>query len=322
MKNRLLFLLKIIVSGVLLYLIILKIDWNQLSVSLKQGNLFYLGLGVVFGIIFNMVKFMKWYYLINTKSNTYSYWDGAKSYMVGNALGLVTPMRVGDLGRALYFPPKDRPRIMGLTIVDRLIDLAIVFILAIGGSFILINKGFGILIVLLAISSLLMLYSPSVMCRGFRKIIPNGYIKEKLSKLLDVFEILNFKIMTRALILAFIAFFSIIFEFHYLVSAFEDLTLLAIFLITPLITLSTVIPVSIMGLGVREGLSILLFSMFNISAATALSAAFLFFIINNVSISIIGIIYLSKIEVTAKKVSIYTSPVPADAEHGDIDNVD
>jgi uncharacterized membrane protein YbhN (UPF0104 family) len=61
-----------------------------------------------------------------------------------------------------------------------------------------------------------------------------------------------------------------------------------------------VIPVSLMGFGVREGISILLLSNFQISSVTALSAAFLFFIINNFSISIVGVIFLSRVEIKPK----------------------
>ncbi|MDY6853843.1 MAG: lysylphosphatidylglycerol synthase transmembrane domain-containing protein [Thermodesulfobacteriota bacterium] len=307
MKKISLFGIKIVVSGGLLYAIILKIDWSQLSVSVIQGDLFYLCLGVFFGVAFNLVKFMKWHNLVKVRNHTYTYWDGAKSYMIGNALGLITPMRAGDIGRALYFDQKERPRIIGLTIIDRLIDLAIVVMLAIGGSFTLINKGFGTLVVLLSIFILFMLYSPNIMCKAFKIIIPTRFSRLNIIKGLDAFDNLDFRVITIASILSLIAFFFVILQFYYLVMAFEDITLLAIFLVTPLVTLSTIIPVSLMGLGIREGLSILLLSTYGVSASTAFSAAFLFFIINNVSISIIGIIHLSRIDVTTKKNNAYTS---------------
>lgn len=157
-----------------------------------------------------------------------------------------------------------------------------------------------------------MLYSPYAVRKKFKKIVPNGFVKEKLNKLSQVFELLNYKIVTKALSLSLLAFITTLFEFYYVVSAFEDTALLSIYLVTPLITLSALIPVTFMGLGVREGLSMLLFSMFGITAGTALSAAFLCFVINNISISIIGIIYLSRIELTAAEANIDTEPVSSD----------
>ena len=59
-----------------------------------------------------------------------------------------------------------------------------------------------------------------------------------------------------------------------------------------------------MGLGVREGLSIYFLAIFGVSAPAALSAAFLFFLINNVSISIIGVLYLGKVEMSPRDIAL------------------
>jgi uncharacterized membrane protein YbhN (UPF0104 family) len=191
---------------------------------------------------------------------------------------------------------------MGLTIVDRLVDLATVFILSIAGSFILINKGFGILVVILFLVSLLLLYSPHAIQKTLKNIFSNEFMANKINQLSHIFEMLNHKVITLSLFLSFLAFITIIVEFYCLVAAFEDIHLVSIFFVAPLITLSTVIPISLMGFGVREGVSILLLSNYQISSATALSAAFLFFIINNFSISIVGVIFLSRVEIKPKSI--------------------
>jgi uncharacterized protein (TIRG00374 family) len=228
--------------------------------------------------------------------------------MIGNALGLVTPMRAGDLGRALYFSKGDRPKIVALTVMDRLIDLTIVFILAVLGSLIVINTFFGLFIILLSLISIFILYYPAWILNIFIRITPVSYVREKLVRLLDMVEILSRRRTLIALILSLTAFLTIIIEFYYLISAFSKVGWIPICLVTPLITLSTIIPVSIMGLGVREGLSIALFSLFGVSANAALSAAFLLFLINNVSISIIGVHFFSKTNLLARKNTIYSVP--------------
>lgn len=300
MKKHLLFIIKIIVSGILLYLIFRKIDCSQLTVSFKQANFFNFFLGIIFGLVFNLVKFMKWRNLIRTGSHKCSYWDGAKSYMIGNALGIITPMRAGDLGRALYFPTQDRPKIIGLTIIDRLMDLAAVLVLCIAGGFLLINTHFGILVSAAFAVSLLILYSPVFLSNIVAKNSSNYFLKEKLRNLFDILKILDLRTISISLFLSLMAFILTVFEFYYIVGAFEKSSLIMVFLATPLITLSALLPITFMGLGVREGLSVYLFSMFGVANATGFSAAFLGFVINNVSISLIGIIYLSKIRLTYK----------------------
>lgn len=297
MKNYLVTILKVLVSGALLYLISKEIDWSQLIVSIRQGNFVYLFIGIITGCGFNLIKFIKWHYLIRTGDHNYSFSDGVKSYMIGNCLGMITPMRAGDLGRALYFHTEDRPRIIGLTIMDRFTELVAVLALSVGGCFILLNKGVGMIVVLLAFSGILSLYAAGFLHGIFKRIIPDGKIGGKIDKLMDILRLIDRNTVSMVLLLSLAAFVLCIIQFYFLISAFEKISLSSTFLATPLVTLSSILPVSIMGLGVREGISIVLLAKFNISAATAVSAAFLFFLINNVSISGIGIYYLSKVKI-------------------------
>lgn len=304
MKKVLLFLMKICVSGVLAYLIVLKIEWSQLQVSLLQGNYWYIVLAALIGTLFNFVKFFKWHFLIDLESGKYSYADASKSYMIGNALGLITPMRAGDLGRVLYFPPGEKSKILGLTIADRVIDLSAVFVLAISGSFILINKTLGTLMLLLTLVSILVLIGPAVSKTILEKrLVGIASFRDKIEKLSNVLDTLSIRMVSFCFLLSLVAFVLVILEFYFLVSAFEDISLWAVFLVAPLITLSSIIPVSIMGLGVREGLSVLLLSEYGVSAATGMTAAFLLFILNNVSISLIGILFFSRLSLLDRKLN-------------------
>ena len=149
MKKYLHLAVKILISAILIYFIMKKVDLTKLNAPLKQGSIGNLFSGVIIGIIFNLVKFFKWHWLIQTMNINKTYWDSAKSYMIGNALGIITPMRAGDLGRSLYYNPKDRPGIMGFTIIDRLLDLIAVVFFCIAGGFILFNMNFGIILGLL-----------------------------------------------------------------------------------------------------------------------------------------------------------------------------
>lgn len=290
------------VSGTILFFVIQKIEWNQLLIFFKQGNLVFLFLGVLFGIIFNLVKFLKWYLLIITGNNKHSYWDAAKSYMIGNTLGIITPMRAGDLARSLYFSLENRPRVIGLTIIDRVTDLIAVFFFSIAGGFVLINNGLGTLLVLITIASFSIIFS-SAMYTFLQGALPRNNIGEKLKKILTMFPLLSTKTVVISLIISFISFSFIILQFYSIITAFEKTRLISVYLATPLITLSTLIPVTFMGLGVREGLSVYLFSKLGISKATGFSVAFLGFFINNVTTSLIGLVLLSKVNLSGKNLS-------------------
>lgn len=301
MKSKLPTILKIIISGILLYVIFLKIDFGQLILSFRKGDIARLLIGVALGCGFNLVKFMKWHYLINAGEHNHSFVDGIKSYMIGNSLGMVTPLRAGDLGRALYFGREERARIMGLTVMDRFTELVVVLLLSIAGSFMLFDRGAGLVVLTVAVTGVVMLYSAGLLNGIFRGIVANGRIGNKLIRLTDILRVLDKKTISVILMFSIIAFLLCIIEFYFLISAFEVISLPAVFMVAPLITLSSILPVSLMGLGVREGISIVLLENFGISAPAAVSAAFLLFVINNASISAIGIIFLTKVKIKEPK---------------------
>jgi uncharacterized protein (TIRG00374 family) len=293
MKKYAILAAKIAVSIVLLYLILKKIDIRTLKDSLGQGRIAPMLAGAAVGVIFNLVKFLKWHCLIQADSSEHSYWDGAKSYMIGNALGVVTPMRAGDLGRALYFEPRSRPRVIGFTMIDRALDLVAVILFCVVGAVILVNPGFGLCLAAIGAASLVMLYNPMWMYRISNKLLHWGRLGKKLVEAAESLTLMNKRLLSISLSLSFLAFFLIIIQFFLVISAFDDISFLSACLATPLVTLSSLVPITFMGLGVREGFAVYLFSMLGISSATAFFTAFLCFFINNVSTGIIGAFFLA-----------------------------
>ncbi len=294
MKKWLILAAKIAVSAVCVYLIVLKVEWGKLVRDVRAGDMRYLLAAAGVGAVFNLMKFAKWHVLIRAGGRPYSFWHAARSYMAGNALGIVTPMRVGDLGRALCFASHDRPRIVALTVLDRVLDLAAVVVLSVAGSAVLIGTAFSATLALTGLVSLAMLCFPGTFLRAIAARVHHGTTGAALGRLARAATALSSPLMLTSLALSFAAFALTILEFYFMVSAFENVPLSTTALVTPLITLSALLPVTFMGLGVREGLSMYLFSILHVSAPAALSAAFLGFLFNNVSISLIGVVFLTR----------------------------
>lgn len=300
MKKYILLLIKISVSAIILYLILQKVDTQTLKESLRHGKPIPFIIGVLIGILFNIVKFFKWHILIKADNEQHTYWDGAKSYMIGNALGVVTPMRAGDLGRALYFKAESRPRVIGFTLIDRVSDLIAVILFCVIGAFTLINPLFGVFLLVLGLTSLIIMYHPLKLYNLTSKVTRLGSIGAKMAKAFESLTLINNKIVSISLLLSFTSFFLIIAQFYFVISAFDNISFYSAFLATPLVTLSSLIPITFMGLGVREGFAVYLFSLLGITFAAAFSTAFLCFMINNVSTGLIGIIFLTGIQYKEK----------------------
>jgi uncharacterized membrane protein YbhN (UPF0104 family) len=295
MKSKLTLILKVAISAALLGIVCLKVDWGQFSMPKGIGRSYYLIYGVIGGIVFNLIKFLKWQNLLLGGIEHSSYWDAAKSYMIGNSLGLATPLRVGELGRALYFEKTDRPRILSLTVVDRLIELMVVMLLAVAGIFILVNKSAAIFVALLSFGGIFAMYGIGHFYPVLLKIAPAIERWDRLGKYLRMLGSVDSRKISVNLVLSFLAFVSVILQLYCLISAFETLNVTSAFLAGPLITISSIMPVSFMGLGVREGISVILFANFGISGAIAVAAAFLLFVINNLLVGAIGIVFVWRV---------------------------
>ncbi len=291
-KKRLVLLLKIAVSAVLVWILFRKIDWSQFAIPQRSMNAGLLFCGVLGGIAFNLIKFLKWQALITAGCFRHSYWDAAKSYMIGNSLGLATPLRVGEFGRALYFLQSERPRIMSLTVIDRAMELVVVLMLAVAGVFVLLNRTVAVVIACSASAGLVVMFCTRKLEAAARKMANRGGMWGKTGQYLVLLGSVDARTTSIALALSMAAFVAVILQLYFLVAAFESVNVGSVFLAGPLITLSSIMPVSFMGLGVREGISAVLFSGFGVSAPTAVAAAFLLFLINNVIMGLVGVFFL------------------------------
>ena len=286
--------LKSLISLILLYLILEKLGIEQLISRLSDGKLEYLLYGILLGLVCNLIKLYKWTYLVDG-TLICSFWDGLRSYTIGNTLGLITPLRVGELGRALYFDKRYYSRIAGLTIFDRALDVAAVLILSVLGAFFFFGTKIGIVTILLNAALIISLYNIKKIWHILKNFVPNKYQKIRLIELLSSVDHLSVFHISIFLLFSLLAFSISIIELYFLILAFEIVSFKAVVLSIPLMSLSNILPISIMGLGVREGVAFYLLAKFSVTGCASVSASLLSFFINNLLLGIIGILFIPKI---------------------------
>jgi len=101
---------------------------------------------------------------------------------------------------------------------------------------------------------------------------------------------LSFKV--RFLFYTIISYVVVMMEFYFLVSNYRDVSIEAVILVQPVIMLVNILPITIAGLGVREGTAVLLLASFGIPAPAALSSAFWLFLLNTALPGIAGMVLL------------------------------
>jgi len=86
-----------------------------------------------------------------------------------------------------------------------------------------------------------------------------------------------------------------------LLNAFQPVSFLVVFSVLPIIVLISNFPITIGGLGLREGVAALMLNSFGVSPAIAVMASFLLFCVNNLLPGAIGFIFLSNHSVNSAK---------------------
>lgn len=257
--------LKIILAGGLLFGIAIFLRPDELWAALQGVDQQTLGFVSLLGGVGIGVQWAKWHYLLARYRPGTTWNEALKSLWVGFGLGLISPGRLGELGRGAFFVGENRLALAFLSGIDRLSSSAVTLIagwIALwtvypwAGSWtsLALAAGMGV---------------ASLWRRGS---------KHKLH--LTPFNLLSRREWPQ--VLAWSALFNLVFfvQFYLLVRGGGGTALRLAQAIPLLFALKTLFPLSFLDLGVREGAAVLVFARLGLDPAPAFNAALLLFIIN------------------------------------------
>ena len=291
-KQNIGFIIRLILTVVCLSFILVKIDIEQLIISIRAMDEKYVLLAVIFLFPNFFLKFYKWNLFLHSNNLRIPFIDVCKSYLVGLAFGVLTPARVGELGRVLLFRKAEKFQASGIVIIDKLFDLLGITLLSLWGIKVFGGNITFSLFLMLCVSFVLFLVHGGRFLRPLDRIIRKLPWEDQINRILWGFRQLNWKLTTKGIVLTVAMFNVVILQFHFLILAFEAFTFKNTFLVSPIIILTNILPITIGGIGVREGASAILLSHFGILKEVAVSAAFMLFIINVLIPAIVGFLML------------------------------
>ena len=286
---------KVVITVLLLYLIITKIGVDKVEKSLSQIG-YYFFMAIALAVLFNILKAFKWHYLLTQTEKGSTFATAARSYLVGMVGGFLTPARIGEVGRMIPLREQGKSLIVSLVAVDKLADLAVVLMLSIYGAGWYFGWYVGAAAALLSAVSIAIFMFPYYPLRFFDYIAGKnrflaGY-RERWAIMASKIQSVPIGFKFTFLILTIVCYVIVIIEYHWLISNYQVCRLSAVFKAQPLIMLTNTIPLTIGGLGVREGSAIVLLGHFGISSSAALSSAFMLFLLNTAVPAVIGGILL------------------------------
>ena len=291
MQPRIKTLLKISISTGLLLYVFSRFSLDEMLAVIRTADMSFLAGAAFIALMIFSCKAFRWLLLARQVERSISIINAATSLLAGMGLGLITPSRAGEIARVAYLPTTHKADLVGLVVVDRLIDLIVIVLaggIALGVFF---DSRLGLVLVVPTAIALLLLFIPKLPGNTLNWLSTLSFMPAKsfITKVASGLLTLNGRVLTLVLILAMITFGLGTFQFYWLLRSFDVHSATAAVVTFPIITVAGVLPITIGGFGTREGATVLVLSMFDISAAIAVNAALLSFMLNTLIPSIIGL---------------------------------
>ena len=298
------------VTVALLVLLFWQIPLAGVWDAIRNMNGALLAVALLLAIPTQYFQFVRWASLAKEAGEGVSRKDIHRGFWVGYTLGLVTPGRVGQYGRALALHNCSLSRAAGLTILERTYSALVI-------------NGFGLIaVVLLPIlgwippfplpgivgeaicltaGSLLILVGifPQPMARPLRWIAGKLPLREKTEKAIRVLELVTPQRGSWLLLLASLGLASALLQFVMILSALDSPVPIAAGMLAALLTffLKGNIPLGIGNLGVGEWTAVVCLAGLGVDSVTAVAASLVLFTMNVFIPGLIGLPFVSTLRV-------------------------
>jgi uncharacterized protein (TIRG00374 family) len=293
-----------LIGVAILALILSRLDLEATLKALAGVRFGYVFLALAASPLVFGLKTWRWRELLKIQGIAYSLGDAFLAFMAGLFLGLVTPGRLGEMGRALYLKQDlDVPVSEGLAnvLMDRLFDLYTILVLGSAGLvwFRLLPPWALAVIVAGTAGALLMpiaLLSERLAAYGMHIVAALPFIRRRQAQLAEATT--RFQLALRPLLsphlivpllltlLAYALFFA---QMKLLALALDlDVSLPYLAVCLSIAGVITLLPISFSGLGTRDAILIALFSPIGLPPEEAVAFSTLFFLVSYVASGSIG----------------------------------
>ncbi len=276
-------LLPIIGSVVLIALLCHRLDFHRITDFQHQANWTILLIASILTLPFVWIKVLKWHRLLKNNQPQVAYTLALRSFLIGMGAALLTPGRVGELARAVCFPRR-RLEVFTLGVVDKFIDMS-----ALLGVFLLSLALLSPLMGLIGIFGLgclwILVYTGISFTKNAKWILQRPWLVERIRLLRQ----LPRRLIALNACFACICFGLMSLQFYLLLSSLEPVGWQVGFTLPTILVITGSLPISIMGLGLREGAAALILSRYGVSMESAVAAAFSLFVVNALLPGLVGI---------------------------------
>jgi len=280
-----------VVGLVLFAYLMSETDVRSVLLKVQQGNMLFYVFAVFLSILSLLTKSNRWRELLRASGSKISTPDAFRLSLLGNAAGTISPGRVGDFVRAAYVGENSLIKPLATVIADRLFDVfALILFLLVGGViFILKFGGLSNIAVFFAyLAAVFALLLVLVKKRGAVKRCV-VYLLQRAAKRCEVSvkagmiyaavrDVFGDLVCTRrATFFTALSWLLMLLSNYFLVLSlgFKSIGLLDMLYIVPAFVAAELLPVSLSGIGTRDGVLVVMFSFVSLSSAAAIAYSLL-----------------------------------------------
>jgi len=293
-KERAFFTAKILGSGLLIFLLMRRLNLAEAALALKQANFGFLGLALISGLAFMLIRAYKWFEIVKPYLIKKNFVRTTISYMFGLGVSILTPGRIGEVARIVNSGVTEKAAPAGLFLLDKIIDVLIVFSMSLFGAYFLFPDKFNIpILIFLLFAALAFLFFMKQIYLKCKKNIITLPFGKTIDRALKAIALLSREKIIMNALLTLISYIVCVIEVFFILKAFCDINLMDVFKVHPVVMMSNILPVTVGGLGLREGLSVFLYSKFGIAKEFAFWGGFLIFGFNTLLYGILGTVLIN-----------------------------
>jgi uncharacterized protein (TIRG00374 family) len=293
--------------GIAIFIFILyKINLRETFSFFLNLNLSYLIPAILIMVFASAIKPYRWQYILKTMNINYPFWQVFKLYFIGLFMGIVTPGRLGELGKIIYLKKDNHSLEKSLTsvIIDRLADIFYLIVSGFIGLFFffyffknLIIAGIGVIIIGIILFIIIIKIKE---VRAFLKrliffFIPTKHkqrIGKSFSEFIENIKLYKFKDYFEIFILTILSWVVSYVAAYFLAKSIgmTNVSFLYLTVSITIVSLVTLLPISISGLGTREAAFLVLFAPLGFTHEQIISFSLLIFITNFILVPVIGLL--------------------------------
>jgi uncharacterized membrane protein YbhN (UPF0104 family) len=274
-KNKLIYLLKISVGIFLVIWILLQVDRERVVDYFLSLNIFTLLIILFFSVTTVTVQFLRWRYLVSSNSVSFETKDVIPSFFAGYAFRLMIPGGHAEISKIFLLPGKKRGKAVAVG-MEKFFQTYIKLVM-----------------ILIALSFSFTEYNPIFYSLTFILIVLLFFLpKIKWLKKLQEKEVNSLVIFANNLIYSLVIFLIMVIQYYILLNLVNSIEFFQTLHTVIYLWGAGIIPISISGLGVREGLAVYFLEIYGIYPAHAVATSLFLFFLNTIIPALIGVYFI------------------------------